>query len=381
MKKVVLFCILLMIACPLAAQEQLKVVTYNLQGMRPGTNYQVRLYFMIQFFKELDPDIICMQEINETLNGGGEDNMARVIADSLGDFFDIPYHYTFSQTHIAWDEFREGVGIVSKHPVIEEGFRSLPRGVFLRKVVWNHIDSPIGLVNIFSTHLSYLPEHNSIRVQQVQEIIEYISQKEEDLPSVAAIVGGDFNCTPGSEPISLLLSAGSDTFYFDTFAEANPGANGYTIPADAPTSRIDYIFYLSTGNAAINTSLIVMDEIYDNSHYCSDHLGVMTIFSLDDSKTDESNQGYLPEEFELFQNYPNPFNPQTTISYFLSRPAPVKIDVCDILGRNVATLVEEDHSVGFHTVTWNADLYSSGVYFYQMSTDKFSVAKKAILLK
>ena len=81
-----------------------------------------------------------------------------------------------SQTHIAWDEFREGVGIVSKHPVIEEGFHSLPRGVFLRKVVWNHVDSPIGLVNIFSTHLSYLPEHNSIRVQQVQEIIDYISQ-------------------------------------------------------------------------------------------------------------------------------------------------------------------------------------------------------------
>ncbi len=322
-----------------------------------------------------------MQEINETLDGGGEDNMARVIADSLGDFFGIPYHYTFSQTHIAWDEFREGVGIVSKHPVIEEGFHSLPRGVFLRKVVWNHVDSPIGLVNIFSTHLSYLPEHNHIRVQQVEQIIDYISQKEEDFPSIAAIVGGDFNCTPDSEPISLLVSTGSDTFYYDTFAEANPGANGYTIPAGAPTSRIDYIFYRNTGNAAIDTSLIVMDETYDNSHYCSDHLGVMTVFSLDDSKTGGTNQGYLPEEFELFQNYPDPFNQQTTISYFLPRSTPLRIDVWDILGRNITTLVEENHSVGFYSVTWNAELYSSGVYFYRMSSENFTATKRCILLK
>ena len=58
MKKIILLVLSFLIATPLFAQEQLKVVTYNLQGMRPGANYQVRLYFMVQFFKELDPDII-----------------------------------------------------------------------------------------------------------------------------------------------------------------------------------------------------------------------------------------------------------------------------------------------------------------------------------
>ncbi|MBU1707600.1 T9SS type A sorting domain-containing protein, partial [bacterium] len=88
-----------------------------------------------------------------------------------------------------------------------------------------------------------------------------------------------------------------------------------------------------------------------------------------------------PEEFKLFQNYPNPFNQQTTISYFLPRSTHLRIDIWDILGRNIATLVEEELAVGFHQVTWNTDLVSSGTYIYQMTAGPVTLVKKSILLK
>jgi endonuclease/exonuclease/phosphatase family metal-dependent hydrolase len=70
MKRSVFLILLLLLAITVSAQEQLKVVTYNLQGMRPGSNWQVRMVYIVQYLEELDPDIICLQEINETLTWG-----------------------------------------------------------------------------------------------------------------------------------------------------------------------------------------------------------------------------------------------------------------------------------------------------------------------
>ena len=60
----------------------------------------------------------------------------------------------------------------------------------------------------------------------------------------------------------------------------NPEAEGYTVPADDPVSRIDFIFYLNTGSAEIDSSRVVMDEPYAENLYCSDHLAVITVFLL-----------------------------------------------------------------------------------------------------
>ena len=104
------------------------------------------------------------------MNSGGADNMAKVIADSLSAHFDTSYNCYYSVTHVAWNQFYESVGIISKHPVEQEGYGQLATGVFPRKVVWNYIDTPLGMVHFFNTHLSYKDNHNHIRVQQVQKI-------------------------------------------------------------------------------------------------------------------------------------------------------------------------------------------------------------------
>jgi len=373
-----LLSIVLFLCAPLCAQETLRVLTYNMQGMRPGSNWQVRLVFMIQSMEELDPDIILLQEINETM--AGENNMAETVAEELGEHFGVDYHYSFAQTHIAWDEFREGVGIVSKHPVIEEGSRVLPRGTFLRKAAWNRIDSPIGMVNVFSTHLSFGSQNAAVRLQQATEIRNYVAEIEAAYPSVAAIVGGDFNTSPDTPPITFLTNAVTDTFYYDTWAELRPEEPGHTVPAESPSDRIDYIFYRNTGDAAMDTCTIEMNQTYDGTHYTSDHLGVMTVFRHTPSETGPGNPA-VPKRFGLLPNYPNPFNSNTTISYSLAKGSDVRIDVWNLLGQPVVTLVNERRPGGEHHVSWSPDELSSGMYLVRLSAESRTSARSAIYCK
>lgn len=89
----------------------------------------------------------------------------------------------------------------------------------------------------------------------------------------------------------------------------------------------------------------------------------------------------IPVEYSLSQNYPNPFNPSTKIKYSLPENAHVKIEVYDILGRLVTTLLNAEQKTGVHIINFDASRISSGVYFYQIVTPKFTQTKKMILLK
>ena len=97
--------------------------------------------------------------------------------------------------------------------------------------------------------------------------------------------------------------------------------------------------------------------------------------------TDIKEQHDIPSEYKLFQNYPNPFNPVTNISYSLPEQAYVKIKVFDVLGREVAELVNETKHAGKHEVIFDGSKLSSGVYFYSIKTNKFSDVKKLVLLR
>ena len=92
-----------------------------------------------------------------------------------------------------------------------------------------------------------------------------------------------------------------------------------------------------------------------------------------------------PTAFRLFQNYPNPFNPSTAISYQLSAVSQVSLKVFNVLGRQVAALVNGVESAGLHTVTWIAAQFASGVYFYRLTASSpqgtFEETKQMILIK
>jgi hypothetical protein len=85
--------------------------------------------------------------------------------------------------------------------------------------------------------------------------------------------------------------------------------------------------------------------------------------------------------YQLFQNYPNPFNPSTNIGFRISDRGFVSLKVFDILGNEVATLINEEKPAGIYEVNFDATGLTSGIYFYKLSTGSFSQTKKMILLK
>lgn len=93
------------------------------------------------------------------------------------------------------------------------------------------------------------------------------------------------------------------------------------------------------------------------------------------------NRSSTPENFVLYDAYPNPFNPSTKIKFDVPLKALVKITISDITGREVSQLVNELFNAGSYEVNWNASDFSSGIYFYRLSTDKFTDTKKMILIK
>jgi photosystem II stability/assembly factor-like uncharacterized protein len=90
------------------------------------------------------------------------------------------------------------------------------------------------------------------------------------------------------------------------------------------------------------------------------------ILKLDPTLVEVENESDFPEDFILFQNYPNPFNPITKIRFQISDFGFVTLNVYDVLGNEVATLINEEKSVGDYEVKFNASWLSSGIYFYQL---------------
>ncbi|MGB5530304.1 MAG: T9SS type A sorting domain-containing protein, partial [Ignavibacteriaceae bacterium] len=89
----------------------------------------------------------------------------------------------------------------------------------------------------------------------------------------------------------------------------------------------------------------------------------------------------IPVEYILEQNYPNPFNPSTTIEYSLPQNGFVTLKVYNVLGKEVATLINGQNEAGKHRVNFDATGLNSGVYFYRIESSSFVDTKKMILLR
>jgi hypothetical protein len=102
--------------------------------------------------------------------------------------------------------------------------------------------------------------------------------------------------------------------------------------------------------------------------------------------THEDMEGVVPPDFALRQNYPNPFNPSTTISFSLPQASKIHLDIYNLKGQLVKTLVNTDMEAGIHSVVWNGrdknnQTVASGVYFYRLSSPDYSQTKRMLLMK
>ncbi|MCB9248944.1 MAG: T9SS type A sorting domain-containing protein [Ignavibacteriales bacterium] len=139
------------------------------------------------------------------------------------------------------------------------------------------------------------------------------------------------------------------------------------------------------------STLELKDELLDNSDIenwqASFILGGTPgkVNSSDATSADKYNS-QLTTKYFISQNYPNPFNPSTTIKYEIPsdlrfEAQDVRLEVFDVLGKEVATLVNQKQKSGFYKVTWDASSQTSGVYFYRLKVGEFIQTQKMILLR
>jgi hypothetical protein len=97
--------------------------------------------------------------------------------------------------------------------------------------------------------------------------------------------------------------------------------------------------------------------------------------------TDIENDVVVPNDIILYQNYPNPFNPNTSISFYLPQSSFIKVKVINILGENIATLINDELSSGFHSVSFDGNRFASGVYIVTLENNQIVLNRKMLLLK
>ena len=96
---------------------------------------------------------------------------------------------------------------------------------------------------------------------------------------------------------------------------------------------------------------------------------------------ESTEEDELPSDFVLKQNFPNPFNPSTTIEFALLKADQVELNIYDVLGRKITTLVNRNMQAGSHNIEFDASNLASGVYFYQLKVGNLSSIKKMNLMK
>ncbi len=187
----------------------------------------------------------------------------------------------------------------------------------------------------------------------------------------------DPNGTPVEYEICFAIQAP-----FDQFCEDNGNSTAHFVPFADVAYYIDSL-YQAGGNVVLDINWTVyandgMDETEAINGPRSITFDAGWALGIDDD--------LLPEVFALHQNYPNPFNPVTTIRFDVPEESHIRLDVYNILGQRVQTLVNGNMQPGFHVIRWNGTNdtgtpLASGMYIYRIHSSKFTAVKKLVLMK
>jgi len=158
----------------------------------------------------------------------------------------------------------------------------------------------------------------------------------------------------------------TDGQLFDTFNEATSLSNG-NIEFNIPADQAWYAFFDNGDNL-------------NNPQHIS---GSARLYEYEDSSIEED---LISAAVNTLSNYPNPFNPTTTISYNLNTESEVRIEIFNIKGQKINTLIDEEVSAGNHTLEWDGKdssdrSVSSGIYFYKLRSNDFTITNKMLLMK
>ncbi len=172
--------------------------------------------------------------------------------------------------------------------------------------------------------------------------------------------------------------SGTSTVNVSINQAKNSSPQFFTMPVQIKikTSAGDTLFTVFNNQSIQSFSFVVNGNVssiqFDPNNYILKNSTVAV--GIDDEKL-------VLDKFELYQNYPNPFNPETVIRYQLPTKSFVSLKIFDVLGKEVAVLVNEENEAGFHQLKFDGSKLSSGIYFYILQAGNFSSGKKLLLLK
>ena len=177
------------------------------------------------------------------------------------------------------------------------------------------------------------------------------------------------NATTISNPYVARSTDGGNTFQNVKISSSNIINSFYMgeyMGIDAYNNKVRPLWGLPSDSYIVQSYVTIIDTFYT--------IGINTI-------SEE-----IPSAFSLKQNYPNPFNPATKIKFAVSsnvrrQTSDVKLIIYDVTGREVTTLVDQTLNPGTYEITFDASMYSSGVYFYRLTADRFTDIKKMLLVK
>ena len=163
-------------------------------------------------------------------------------------------------------------------------------------------------------------------------------------------------------------------------------AKSYYIQLSLDSSFTSTVFDSTVADTVVQLDTLTANTIYywhiaafnlsDTGNY-----SVIGIFKTGDQITGIKDNKVVPKELTLLQNYPNPFNPTTIIRYSIPKAGLVTLNVYDILGQKITTIINKEQTAGWHDVNFNATKLTSGVYIYRIEAGRYVQVKKMMVLK
>jgi hypothetical protein len=196
--------------------------------------------------------------------------------------------------------------------------------------------------------------------------------------------------TPGDTGRALLTIAnyGTHTLYIDSIITSPTLSNEIVFNTNLPDTLFPIakdtieVLWLPTTEDSLQDTLKVYHNAENNSNPCAVEITGSVLINSIAEETDSQS----PKRYYLAQNYPNPFNPSTTISYSIPKTSRVIVKIYNILGEEIASLINTTKKPGIHKIEWNGlnnkgEQINSGIYIYQLKVDQKILHKKLILLK